>query len=149
MAFSRAFDDPLRIMTQVKQSTDPCCYYLNQPGVGAKPYFIEDPHVIIQTWGANLHENKVGIESELMGLNQSTIRDIGKLAPLTNKPISYPTYLNEVTVEPRTIQPAWTLRGALIPSRAAILPLNPQDTAIIPFHQNISTRILEKNSMLK
>jgi hypothetical protein len=122
-------------------------YYLNQPGVGDKPYFIEDPHIIIQSWGANLCENKVGVESELRGLNRVQSRDTEPAPPFKVKAIQYPTYANEITVEPRTIQPAWAVRDA-DQSYRAILPLNPQQTAIMPFHSNISTRILEKNTML-
>lgn len=145
MAFSRAYDDPARVMTQVKQSTDPCLYYLNQPGFGDKPYYFDDVNMRIQKWGANLCANKVNAESELLGLNQVLSRDCVAPTPFKLRELSYPVYDQEVTAVPRTTNPAWTAREQ-DQSYRAILPVDPQWTAIAPFHSNVSTRILEKNS---
>ena len=63
MAFTRFHDDPDRIMKQLQESTDQGMYQLNQPGNGDRPHYIKDPSIILQKWGANLHKDKVGVES--------------------------------------------------------------------------------------
>ncbi len=143
MAFTRFYDDPDRIMKKIQESTDQGLYYLNQPGNGDRPNYIKDPSIILQKWGANLHQNKVGVESELLGLNYTLSRD-GTRKPFTTSAIQYPTYKKEITCQPRTIDPVWTARE-LDQSHRFILPLDPQEHVIPTFDNNISTRIIEKN----
>jgi hypothetical protein len=143
MAFTRFYDDPDRIMKKLQESTDQGMYYLNQPGNGDKPYYIKDPSIILQQWGANLHQNKVCVESELLGLNYTLSRD-GTRKPFNTTAIQYPTYKKEITSQPRTTDPVWTARD-LEQSHRFILPLNPQAHVIPTFDNNISTRIIEKN----
>jgi hypothetical protein len=45
--------------------------------------------------------------------------------------------------QPRATDPAWTARDLEQP-HFYYLPLNPQENACIPFQNNLSTRILEK-----
>ena len=59
MSFTRFHDDPCRINKQLQESTDPGRYMLNVPGNGDKPYYIEDPYIRIQGWGANLRTNTI------------------------------------------------------------------------------------------
>ena len=146
MAFTRFYDDPDRIMKKLQESTDVGMYYLNQPGNGEKPHYIKDPSIILQKWGANLHENRVQVESELMGMNYTLSRDCTR-KPFTSTPISYPTYSKEVTVQPRTIAPVWTARD-LEQSHRFILPLDPQEHVIPTFSNNVSSRILERDKAL-
>ena len=51
---------------------------------------------------------------------------------------------NPYTEQSRAIMPAWTARDLEQP-HWSILPLNPQEHTCIPFHNNLSTRILEKD----
>jgi hypothetical protein len=146
MAFTRFYDDPDRIMKKLQESTDPGMYYLNQPGNGDRPHYIKDPSIIMQKWGANLHHDRVGVESELLGMNYTLTRD-KQHTPFTSTPITYPTYSKEVTVQSRTIAPVWTARD-LEQSHRWILPLDPQEHVIPSFDNNISTRVLEKNKMV-
>lgn len=145
MAFTRFNDDPDRIMKKLQESTDQGLYYLNQPGNGDRPYYIKDPSIILQKWGANLHQNRVGVESELFGMNYTLSRDCTR-KPFTTTAIKYPTYKKEITCQPRTIDPVWTARD-LEQSHRFILPLDPQEHVIPTFDNNISTRILEKNKI--
>jgi hypothetical protein len=46
--------------------------------------------------------------------------------------------------QPRATDPAWTARD-LEQSHFYYLPLNPQENVCIPFQNNLSTRILEKD----
>ena len=40
-----------KIMKKLQESTDQGLYYLNQPGNGERPPFINDPQIILQKWG--------------------------------------------------------------------------------------------------
>jgi hypothetical protein len=143
MAFTRFYDDPCRIMKKLQESTDQGLYYLNQPGNGDRPPFVEDPSILIQKWGANLHYDKTGVESELLGINNTLSRD-GTRKPFTTNAIEYPTCKKEVTVQSRTVAPVWTARD-LEQNHRFILPLDPQEHVLPLFEQNVSTRILEKS----
>jgi hypothetical protein len=149
MSFTRFFDDPCRIAKQNQQSTDVGKWILNVPGNGANPAYMSDPHIRIQTWGGNLMTNSVDLESELRGVNRRVGKDcLGrdeytKFNVPTSK-VSYPTCSSMYTEESRTIMPAWTVRDEE-QVQWAILPLNPQENTCIPFQNNLSTRILEKD----
>lgn len=143
--FTRFYDDPDRIMKKLQESTDEGLYYLNQPGNGDRPCYMKDPSIILQKWGANLHHDRVGVESELRGINYKLSCDSIR-KPFTSDPISYPVCTKEVTSQPRTIQPAWTARD-LEQSHRYILPEDPQKHVLIPLDHNISTRILEKDKL--
>ena len=115
MAFTRFHDDPCRIQKYLEESTNIGNYKINVPGVGTKPSFINDPHLRMQKWGANLSENKTELESDLMGitrkLNKDYIKENNYLnnQHLYNQNI-YPVYQDEITHQPRATNPAWTLR---------------------------------------
>lgn len=146
MAFTRFWDDPDCVMKRLQESTDIGMYYLNTPGNGDKPPFMEDPNIILQKWGANLHNNRVNVESELLGIHYNLTRDSLERT-FSSTPISYPSYKKEVTSQPRTTMPAFTARD-LEQNHRYILPLNPQEHFMPTFPNNISTRILEKDASL-
>jgi hypothetical protein len=146
MAFTRFYDDPDRIMKKLQESTDQGMYYLNCPGNGEKPPFVSDPMIVLQKWGANLHENRVSVESELLGINERLTRDCER-KPYTSTAISYPTYKKEITSQPRSTMPVWTARD-LEQNHRYILPLNPQEHFMPTFPNNISTRVLEKDATI-
>ena len=149
MAFTRFHDDPCRIKKQLQQSTDVGRWILNVPGNGATPDYIADPQIRIQTWGANLMTNCVDLESELRGVNRQLSKDcLGKdqyqRFNVATQSVSYPTNTSLYTEESRTIMPAWTARD-LEQVDWYDLPLNPQENTCLPFQNNVSTRILEKD----
>ncbi len=149
MAFTRFHDDPCRIKKQLQQSTDVGRWILNVPGNGATPDYIADPQIRIQTWGANLMTNCVDLESELRGVNRQLSKDcLGKdqyqRFNVATQRVSYPTNTSLYTEESRTIMPAWTARD-LEQVDWYDLPLNPQENTCLPFQNNVSTRILEKD----
>ena len=57
MASTRFHDDRCRVEKALQESTDPGRYMLNVPGNGSKPCFMEDPHIRLQGWDANLMTN--------------------------------------------------------------------------------------------
>jgi len=149
MAFTRFHDDPCRIQKQLQQSTDPGRWILNVPGNGATPDYMADPHIRIQTWGGNLMTNCVDLEGELRGVNRPLSRDcLGKdqyqRFNVPSAPIQYPTNSSMYTEESRAILPAWQFRD-LEQVDWYYPPLNPQENTCMPFTNNLSTRILEKD----
>ena len=150
MAFSRFNDDPCRIEKQLQESTDSGRYMLNVPGNGINMPFIEDPYIRMQKWGGNKMNNIINLESDLFGLTRTTNRDCNNINNYDKKEIkkefiNYPIYNKSITEQPRATNPAWTARD-LEQTKYAILPLDPQENVCMPFHTNVSTRILEKEN---
>ena len=149
MACTRFYYDPCRTKKQLQQSTDPGRWILNVPGNGSSPCYIEDPQIIIQKWGANLRTNTINLESELRGVNKPLGRDcLGKdnykSYNVPNEAISYPKCNNLFTDQSRATNPAWWYRD-LEQNNFSYPPLNPQENVCLPFQNNLSTRILEKD----
>lgn len=149
MAFTRFKYDYCRTVKEQQQATDPGRWRLDVPGNGSSPCYIEDPHIRVQKWGANLRTNTIDLESDLLGVNRDSTRDcLGKEYNKHNvqsKAIQYPSCNNLYTEESRTTNPAWMYRD--LEQVAWEYPqLNPQENVCYPFENNISTRILEKDN---
>jgi hypothetical protein len=149
MANTRFNYDECRTKKQLQQSTDPGRWILNVPGNGASPAYMEDPQIRIQKWGANLRTNTIHLESELKGVNKPLSRDcLGKdnytNFQVHNEAIQYPSCANLTTGQSRATNPAWWYRD-LEQVDWYYLPLNPQENTCLPFQNNLSTRILEKD----
>ena len=150
MSFTRFKYDDCRTKKALQQSTDPGRWILNVPGNGSNPCYIEDPQIIIQKWGANLRTNTINLESDLKGVNRQLSRDcLGKdnykSYNVKNEAISYPTCNNLFTDQSRATNPAWWYRD-LEQNNFSYPPLNPQENVCLPFLNNLSTRILEKDN---
>ena len=150
MAFTRFKYDDCRTKKSLQQATDPGRWVLNVPGNGANPCYMEDPQIIIQKWGANLRTNTINLESELRGVNRQLGRDcLGKdnyqNYNVPNEAIQYPSCSNLTTEQSRATNPAWWYRD-LEQNNFEYPPLNPQANVCLPFHTNLSTRILEKDA---
>ena len=149
MAFTRYHDDECRIEKQLQESTDQGRYILNVPGNGVNMPFIDDPHIRMQYWGANLTNNTVNLESDLRGLTRRMNRDCIDVNNYRRHEVSvekreYSRYDKTITEQPRAINPAWNLRG-LDRMNLDYPLLNPQENTCLQFQNNISTRILEKD----
>ena len=148
MAFTRFKYDECRTTKAQQQATDPGRWILNVPGNGLNPCYMEDPHIRIQKWGANLRTNTINLESDLLGVNRDIGRDcLGQnyqKYDVANEAIKYPKCNNVFTEESRTTNPAWMIRD-LEQVDWYYPPLNPQENTCFPFENNISTRILEKD----
>ena len=151
MAFTRFHDDPNRIKKQLEESTFQGRYFLNTPGQGIELPFNEDVHCRMQGWGANLHTNTVGVESDLLGLTRHYNRDL----PLQNNYKKHAVYSTLIkyntqlptTEESRTSHPAWTYKD-LEHSRWETPIFNPQHDLEKKFSNNIQTRIIEKDNFI-
>ena len=159
MSFTRFHDDPCRIQKYLDESTYVGNYGLNVPGNSDKLYYLDDPHLRMQKWGGNLSENKTRLESDLFGITRNLNRDTIKENNYTNFLNSrklynikeFREYKDEITHQPRATNPAWTVREIdsintpNIPNNFNYLHLNPQEHVCIPFQNNISSRIVEKD----
>ena len=149
MASKRFKYDDERTIKSLQQSTDPGRWILNVPGNGANPCYMEDPQIIIQKWGGNLRTNTINLESELRGVNRQLGRDcLGKddykTYTVGSSAIQYPNCSNLFTEQSRATNPAWWYRD-LEQNNFEYPPLNPQVNTCLPFQNNLSTRILEKD----
>ena len=142
MAFTRFHDDPCRIEKQLQEITDPGRYIIDVPGNGPKPFYINDPYIRLQGWGANLRTNCVDLESALNGLDRPLNSNFNPKLPINNK-INYPTY-GTITDQPRATNPAWEVRG-LQRDNFNYLFFDPQQNTCIPFRANLNTRLLERD----
>lgn len=151
MASTRINNDSARISKFLQQSTDQGRWVLDTPGNGDKPCFILDPQIIPQKWGGNLWTNVTDINSHLLGIDKRLNKDNINQKPykrstIETQPIIYPVCDDFLTTEQsRSIMPAWTARD-LPQHRGHILSKNPQEQVNIPFANNVSTRILEKDN---
>lgn len=160
MAFTRFYDDPCRIQKYLEETTNIGNYSLNVPGNGPAPSLLNDPHINMQKWGANLSQNKTDLESELhllhRKLNKDSISENNYVDYLNNHSLysqnSYNINSEEITAQSRATHPSWIYREInnfaseqTIPNNFNYLHLDPQENICIPFHNNISSRIVQKD----
>ena len=126
-------------------------YMINVPGNGLKPDYINDPHISLQKFGANLSSNLVDINSDLKGINRQLTKEgiiNDNRDPVFNNKYNkhhYPSYKKEITDESRLSMPAWQIRD-LEQNNWDYLPNNPQEHTEINFANNIDTRRLDKDN---
>jgi len=155
MAFTRFHDDPVRIQKQLQESTYLGRYQLNTPGPGIHLPFMEDPHVRLQKWGANLQNNTVDLESSLRSLDRPLNRDLiqennyknqGVKLAESNLPYGGYSILRPYVEQSRASQPAWMYKE-LEQSKWEIPLINPQSLSHLetPFQKDLSTRLLERD----
>lgn len=163
MAFTRFYDDPCRIQKYLEESTSIGNYNINVPGIGPNPSYFNDPYIKLQKWGGNLSSNKTDLESELFilhrKLNRDTIKENNYVDYLNNNQIynqkNKNTNTNEITGQTRATHPAWVYREInnfnkqnndhYVPNNFNYLHLNPLENICIPFNNNVSSRILQKD----
>jgi hypothetical protein len=148
MSFTRFHDDPARIKKQLEESTFTGRYRLDTPGNGMDLPFFEDPQLRLQGWGANFRNNSVNLESDLLGLTRPMNRDLVDVNDykIHSVATSHPYYRSSqpFVEESRASHPAWMFRD-LEHSRWETPLLNPLNGLEKGFHENIQTRILEKD----
>ena len=154
MSFTRFHDDPARIIKNLEISTYAGRYALDSPGNGANPVYMQDPHIRMQKWGGNAMTCATEIENNLFGLTRNLNRDTfdnlycgtgpGKSIPSECQVIPSRDTANSYTDQSRATNPAWLLRDAQ-QYRPEYPLFDPQEHTAIPFQNNLSTRILEKD----
>jgi len=133
MACSRYNNDENRIEKRNAISTFAGRYALDVPGPGDSMDFNADPHLRLTAWGANFRENMMDINSDLRGLTRPLNRDLPDVNCYKKHAVnsSATTYgeTNRDIEQNRWEQPL----------------LNPLDQLEKPFHNNLNTRILERD----
>ena len=145
MAFTRFKDDPARVNKYLEETTSIGKYHLNTPGNGLDNPYIDDSHIILQKWGANLHSNSLLVENELRNLNRPLSRDLNTYKRIDSTPYQFPVKNFNID-ESRASIPAWTFRDKDV--NRFDYPLNETQnnkSMTIPFQKNLQTRILEKD----
>ena len=141
---------------KLQEATGPGRYIINVPGNGSHPCFFNDPQIRMQKWGANL-ENVINgapidIDSDLTGRTRQLTKYCAnkqfpfKGIPVTQK-VEYPICGDALTDESRATHPAWQYR-ALSQNREYPLILNPQENVCMRFHNNLNTRLLERDNFI-
>ena len=152
--FTRFHDDDIRVAKQLQILGQVANYQLDVPGNGMDLAYFEDPYIRLQKHGSNLRNNTVNVESDLFGMTRKYNRDdIDSNNYIRHQVHSTP--YNEKNAkrektfvcETRAVIPAWNLRGIEIPRWESPF-LNPQSKIEKEFKDNISTRILEKETYL-
>ena len=151
MSFTRFHDDEIRIQKQLQQQTYSGRYQIDVPGQGSSMPFQEDVHLRMQKWGSNLCTNTINLESDLMGLTRKVGRDDVvennyKEKQVDSRELTYTNQLPYVE-ESRASHPAWMYRDLEHPIWEQPI-VDPQSLKHLekPFHDNIQTRILEKDN---
>lgn len=120
-------------------------YFLNTPGNGSELLYIDDPHIRLQKWGANLAENTLSMNKEFTQCGKE--RTVNPFLGTSN---NYSTFSNIFTDNQRLINPAWNIRDKDETIRRLHYPiLDPQENVWKMFHNNLQTRILEKDNFKK
>jgi len=145
MALTRFNDDSARIKKKLQQMTETGRYQLNAPGPGLDTPFIEDPHIRLQYWGANLRNNTADLENDLFGITRKLTHDIVGYEAKTPATFAgyYPSLKEPIVDESRATLPAWTFRDKVQP-RWDVLFHNPQKQTEIPFENNLDTKMMER-----
>jgi hypothetical protein len=145
MAFTRFSSDRAVLEKRLAESTFTGIYHLTTPGNGLKMPFIDDPHIRLQKWGANLQTNGLNIENELRGTTRLLKSDyqVYNKNPIETSKKLYDTSTFYVD-ESRASCPAWLFRDKT-QYRPQILDKNPQYNVFYSFENNQATRMLEKD----
>lgn len=154
MAFTRFNYDACRTNKLLQESTGPGRYILNKPGNGSTPSYFEDPHIRLTEWGANLMVPNSGAPIDIASDLDGRTRKVSKYCTPNQYPntgVVQATFQTKrfktqkaFTDETRASHPAWQYRD-LEQTRWEYPLLDPQENICKPFHNNVSTRILEKD----
>ena len=156
MAFTRFNYDECRTKKKLQQQTGSSRYILNVPGNGSKPCFMNDPQIRLQKWGANLKSvvngGAIDIDSDLKGRNTKLTKYCSKEQYKANNQLNiqdlqYPVCAQAITDQTRATHPSWMYR-ALPQNREYPLFLNPQENVCLQFHNNLNTRLLERDNFI-
>ena len=105
---SNCRNDVNRLKKEMEITSFPCRYHLDVPGPGMNVGFIQDPHIRLQKWAANLYSNQIGIEHDLTNRNRS-INNENKVSVSCSK-LNRHIQNQPTTIESKTELPPWIFR---------------------------------------
>lgn len=142
-------NEPVRQQKRLQESVSAAEYYTNVPGPGNDLPFMQDPHIRLQGWSANLMMDTVNLESDLLGLTKMAPNgDVEEYSKHRVPPqrVHYPVKKPFVE-QTRATAPAWIHRESDVSNRYWSYPiLNPLNAVEEPrFLHSVETRILAKD----
>ena len=124
---------------------------LNVPGTGSNPIFINDPHIRMQKWGANnrqvMNGSMIDIDNDLRNSKDilTKYRNCRANNKLNSYQVKYPERKITFTEQSRVTHPAWKYRS-LEQNHTYPLFLDPQENVCYHFHNNLNTRLIERDN---
>lgn len=136
MSYTNSYYDETKAQQYMEENTYINQYLFHTPGNGgARPCYVEDPHVRLSKWGANRWTNNMYIEDQLMNRarrhkrlrHDYTLEDLRENIEGNCGRVAYPECEPGGAFETRQSRaelPAWTLRdGAAHPFHERHFPL--------------------------
>lgn len=149
--WSRRLYDGCKTTDDLRLTTGPGRYQLDAPPQYCNATFAPEPTIRQQKWGASQNGSymKTDVESDLFNINRPTTKNVcGNYNPATDKinaassvPVKEESFPNTFS---RLVDPPCTLRGSGI-NRWEWLCENPQESVMIPFDWNVTTRLQQKD----
>ena len=154
MAFTRYNYDDLRTKKILQESTGLCRYMLNVPGPHKTTCYMEDPQVRLQGFAGNNRlvtgGHPIDIDSDLKGYTRQ-LKKFSSKSEFPNKGVAKSTAMKfdscnaPITDQSRATHPARTFRS--LPNKPHDIPLlNHQENTCFHFHNNLNTRLLERDN---
>ena len=151
-AWNRRMYDGCKTTDDLRVSTGPGRYALDEPPQYCNACFAPEPTTRVQRWGASLNSQyiKTDVESDLLNLNRPTTKTIcdqynpmtntvNAAAPVKTKDCEFPQTFS------RLVDPPCTLRSSGW-NRWEWLCQNPQEGVMVPFDNLVTTRLAAKDS---
>ena len=143
MSFTRFSSDDARQQKQLEESVYTGIYHLNTPGTSLS--YVEDPHIRLQKWGANLRSNTCNLEGELKGYNKPLSRHTLPNTKVYTKETRHKSTTFNIS-ETLSTHPSWHYREVTQHRNQHLLD-DPQRHIFEPFE--VDVRRLEKDNFTK
>jgi hypothetical protein len=150
-SFTRRQYDGCKTTDDLRVTTGPGRYQIGTPPQYNNASFAPEPTIRQQMWGASLNSQfiKTDVESDLLNLNRPTTKTIcNQYDPTTDKINQAESELMKEESFPQTfsrlVDPPCTMRSTGW-NRWEWLCENPQENAMMPFDNNITSRLQQKD----
>lgn len=134
---TRISNDPVRLAKAWQESVGVGQYHMEVPGWGARPLYLDDPCLRMQTCGGPLAQNAVDLETALRGQHGRAQRGDARanhLAPVGLQ--TAPSAHRQLCVrQPRQEEPAFLLLGRVEDRTPSFLRFDPQAHLQLPAAQ--------------
>ena len=151
-AWTRRLYDGCKTSDDLRLTTGPGRYALDEPPQACNACFAPEPTVHMQRWGAPLNSRyiKTDVESDLWNINRPTTKSVcNQYNPTANKFNGTATAQAKECEFPQThsrlVDPPCTLRSSGW-NRFEWLCQNPQEGIMLPFDNLVTTRLAAKDS---
>ena len=150
-AWNRRLYDGCKTSDDLRVTTGPGRYQLGMPPKYCDATFAPEPTIRQQAWGASLNANyiKTDVESDLFNINRPTTKTVcNQYNPATDKINQTPTTKAKEASFPQTlsrlVDPPCTGRSSGW-NRWEWLCENPQEGVMMPFDNQVTTRLAAKD----